>query len=67
MLRLGMEQMGKEIYFKDTWSYFRQDLLRQDEATLTDMELVGVDDAGELSSVKVRLMKQFDCPGNTGM
>ena len=52
MLRLGMEQMGKEIYFKDTWSYFRQD-----QATLTDMELVGVDDAGELSSVKVRLMK----------
>ena len=57
MLRLGMEQTGKEIYFKDTWSYFRQDLLRQDEATLTDMELVGVDDAGGLSSVKVRLMK----------
>ena len=49
--------MGIDRYFEDHWTYFRADL--RDDEGLTDMELVGVDDAGDFSSVKVIFFWQF--------
>ena len=45
--------MGIDSYFEDHWTYFRKDLRARDDEGWTDMELVGVDDSGEFSSVKV--------------
>ena len=45
--------MGIDSYFEDHWTYFRKDLRARDDEGWTDMELVGVDDSGEFSSVKL--------------
>ena len=44
---------GRERYLEDQWAYFREDLGAKDGEGWTDMELVGVDDAGDFCSIKV--------------
>ena len=58
MLNL-QRRMGIDSYFEDHWTYFWADL--RDDEGLTDMELVGVDDAGDFSSVKVSVIRIFFC------
>ena len=48
--------VGKEKYFKDQWDYYRADLRAEEGEGWTDMELVGVDDGGDFSYIKVSLL-----------
>ena len=63
--RKNQSLMGIESYFEDHWTYFRADLRARDDEGWTDMELVGVDDAGHFSSVKVSVFSLpfFPCLG----
>ena len=48
--------MGRDSYFEDQWDFFRADLRAKDDKGWTDMELVGVDDDGLFSSIKVSVL-----------
>ena len=56
--RKNQSLMGIKSYFEDHWTYFRADLRARDDKGWTDMKLVGVDDAGHFSSVKVSVFWQ---------